>query len=53
MSAVLLGPNDPPQKVQVGNYTLEVTYLETPMLCPEQRRRANPPSVAIVHCDGA
>jgi len=23
MSAVLLGPNDPPQKVQVGNYTLE------------------------------
>jgi hypothetical protein len=27
MSAVLLGPNDPPQKVQVGNYTLEATYL--------------------------
>jgi len=23
MSAVLLGPNDPPQKIQVGNYTLE------------------------------
>ena len=27
MSAVLLGPNDPPQKVQVGNYTLEAAYL--------------------------
>ena len=26
MSAVLLGPNDPPQKVQVGNYTLEVAF---------------------------
>jgi hypothetical protein len=27
MSAVLVGPNDPPQKVQVGNYTLEAGYL--------------------------
>jgi hypothetical protein len=27
MSAVLLGPNDPPQKVRVGNYTLEATFL--------------------------
>jgi len=27
MSAVLLGPDDPPQKVKVGNYTLEATYL--------------------------
>jgi hypothetical protein len=26
MSAVLLNPNDPPQKVQVRNYTLEVSY---------------------------
>jgi hypothetical protein len=26
MSAVLLNPNDPPQKVQVGNYTLEASY---------------------------
>ena len=24
MSAVLMGPNDPPQKIQVGNYTLDV-----------------------------
>jgi hypothetical protein len=27
MSAVLLGPNDAPQKVRVGNYTFEVTFL--------------------------
>jgi len=27
MSAVFLGPNDPPQKVKLGNYTLEVTHL--------------------------
>jgi hypothetical protein len=28
MSAVLLGPNDPPQKIQVGNYTLEARVLK-------------------------
>jgi len=27
MSAVLLGPSDPPQKIHVGNYTLEVAFL--------------------------
>jgi hypothetical protein len=26
MSAVLLGPKDPPQKIQVGNYTLEASF---------------------------
>jgi len=26
MSAVLLNPDDPPQKIRVGNYTLEVSY---------------------------
>jgi hypothetical protein len=49
MSAVLLrGPDDPPQKIQVGNYTLEVSFMS--------RRRANlepapqgppPPAAAI------
>ncbi len=34
MSAVLLGPNDPPQKIQVGNYTLEVAATR-----PRVRRR--------------
>jgi hypothetical protein len=27
MSAVMLGTNDPPQKVQVGNYTMQVTRM--------------------------
>jgi hypothetical protein len=27
MSAVVLGPNDPPQKIRVGNYTLEVAFF--------------------------
>jgi hypothetical protein len=32
MSAVLLGANDPPQKIQVGNYTLEASYLKPRVL---------------------
>jgi hypothetical protein len=36
MSAVVLGPNDPPKKIQVGNYTLEVTRFAP--------RRGAPPS---------
>jgi hypothetical protein len=28
MSAVFLGPKDPPQKVRVGNYTVEATYTQ-------------------------
>jgi hypothetical protein len=32
MSAVLLGANDPPQKIQVGNYTLEASYLKSRVL---------------------
>jgi hypothetical protein len=27
MSAVMMGPNDPPQKIRQGNYTLEAAYL--------------------------
>jgi len=30
MSAVRLGPKDPPRKVQVGNYTLEASFLIPP-----------------------
>jgi hypothetical protein len=29
MSAVLLEPKDPPQKIRLGNYTLEVSFLRT------------------------
>jgi hypothetical protein len=32
MSAVLLGADDPPQKVRVGNYTLEASYLKPRVL---------------------
>jgi len=36
MSAVLLGPKDPPQKIQVGNYTLEVGFLAPRVEPPPQ-----------------
>ena len=38
MSAVLMGPKDPPQKIQLGDYTLEVTFwpirYTMPLLMP-------------------
>jgi ABC-type transporter Mla MlaB component len=37
MSAVLLAPNDPPQKVRVGNHTLEARYLR-PRDAPESQQ---------------
>ena len=50
MSAVLLrGPNDPPQKVRVGNYTLEAAFTSPPKNCRRNRRRRErrPPAAAI------
>ena len=52
MSAVMLGPKDPPQKIQVGNYTLEVTYwpirYTMPLLMPgEPPAGAQPPAAAL------
>ena len=48
MSAVMLGPNDPPQKVQVGNYTLKVTYwpirYSMPLLMPGEPPPGTQPS---------
>ena len=38
MSAVMLGPKDPPQKVRVGNYTLEATFMG-----PQELVRARQP----------
>jgi hypothetical protein len=49
MSAVLLGPNDPPQKVAVGNYTLYVG-AQRPRTAPgaaPSPQQAQPFSVAI------
>jgi hypothetical protein len=49
MSAVLLrGPTDPPQKIQVGNYTLEVAFLGPRAIPWEPPPPQNqPPSAAI------
>jgi hypothetical protein len=40
MTAVWLGPNDPPKKIQLGNYTMEVTRLNS-------GRLAAPPAVPV------
>jgi hypothetical protein len=42
MSAVLLAPDDPAQKIQLGNYTLEVGFL-TPRVAPMTQPTAIPP----------
>ena len=48
MSAVMLGPNDPPQKVQVGNYTLVATLQGLELrLGRHRRRKPTPPAAAI------
>ena len=48
MSAVLIGANDPPQKVIVGNYTLEVSY-RTPRVQPPTPQPQPPfPNVAAI-----
>ena len=38
MSAVMLGPKDPPQKVQVGNYTLQARIGRFDIPCPADAR---------------
>jgi hypothetical protein len=52
MTAVMLGPKDPPQKVQLGNYTLQVTYwpirYTMPLLMPGEPPPGNQiPAAAI------
>ena len=42
MSAVLLGPNDPPQKVRVGNYTFEATFLGSHRVGPSDTAPETP-----------
>ncbi|MGA2724329.1 MAG: DUF5597 domain-containing protein [Bryobacteraceae bacterium] len=36
ISAVLLNPNDPPQKVQVGNYTVEAAFARSRLTTPQE-----------------
>jgi hypothetical protein len=47
MSAVLLGPDDPPQKVQVGNYTLEASYF-TPIRTRPGQPKPQPPDIPVL-----
>ena len=52
MAAVMMNPNDPPQKVPLGDYTLQVAYwpirYTMPLLMPgEPPPGARPPSAAI------
>jgi beta-galactosidase GanA len=47
MSAVLLTTNDPPQKVQVGNYTMQVTRLRSRSSAPVQTAYAAALFIAV------
>ena len=52
MSAVLLNPKDPPQKIQLGNYTLEVSFwpirYTMPLLMPGEPPQATAPLAAAL-----
>jgi hypothetical protein len=49
MSAVLLrGPNDPPQKIQLGNYTLEVRFYVQPKMTGVPPPKEPPPPAAAI-----
>ena len=57
MAAVMLRSNDPPQKIPLGNYTLQVTYwpirYTMPLLMPgEPPAGPRPPSAAILIAAG-
>jgi beta-galactosidase GanA len=53
MSAVVLGPDDPPQQIQVGNYSLEVARMR-PRVAPgaPPPQEPLPPSAAIFIATG-
>ena len=48
MSAVLLAPDDPPQKVRVGNHTLEASYLRPRVVAGAQESQQPLPSSAAI-----
>ena len=52
MSAVLLNPNDPPQKVRLGNHTIEATFLFGPHPGAPAARGPLPPAAAIFIATG-
>ncbi len=47
MSAVLLNPNDPPQKVRLGNHTVEATFQFGPHPGAPVTKQERPPAAAI------
>ena len=53
MTAVLLRTNDPPQKVKVGSYTLEVMPARTRGASGTTPLPQNRPLGSVVHCYGA
>ena len=52
MSAVLLNPNDPPQKVRLGNHTIEATFQFGPYPGAPATRQPMPPAAAIFIATG-
>ena len=48
MSAVMLGPDDPPQKVQVGNYTLEAKFFGSGRVGPGGQQSETPPRAGAI-----
>jgi hypothetical protein len=48
MSAVILGPDDPPQKVKVGNYTLEAKFFGAARVGPSGERPETPPRAGAI-----
>jgi hypothetical protein len=48
MSAVMLGPDDPPQKVQVGNYTLEAKFYGARRVGPGGTQAETPPRAGAI-----
>jgi hypothetical protein len=52
MSAVLLRAKDPPEKIQLGNYTLQVAFLGPRVIPWEPPPPAPPPSAAIFIATG-
>jgi hypothetical protein len=48
MSAVILGPDDPPQKVKVGNYTLEAKFFGSRRVGPGGQQSETPPRAGAI-----
>ena len=52
-TVLLRGPSDPPQKIQVGNYTLEVAFLSSRRATGEAPQGTPPPAAALFIATGS